>query len=1138
MDASTTATSGSTDGRRAGTDRLRLPDGTFAILTERHGESAARVLLDRFGSAFPTGYRETMRAEVAVGDIERVEALVDDRPDTELYRPPGRPPNEIRWKVYRRGQPIPLSRLVPLFEHLGLQVVDERPTEVRPAGGSSVWIHDLGLQAPVALTNGRLLDELRATFADLWAGRIEDDGCNRLVLLAGLTRREVAVVRTYVRYLPQTSSPFSIAYVENVLVANPTIAAGLVELFAERLDPDRPRLGTAPVATVAEAAILEQLDEVGSLDEDKILRSLLRLVEATTRTNAFQIGADGLASPCIAIKLDPALVPDLPLPRPMFEIWVCSPKVDGVHLRGGPIARGGIRWSDRREDVRTEVLGLMKAQMVKNAVIVPVGAKGGFVVKQRAAEPEAERRDVVACYEAFIGALLDVTDNLVGGAVVPPPRVVRLDGDDPYLVVAADKGTATFSDNANAIAVARGFWLGDAFASGGSRGYDHKVMAITARGAWESVRRHLRTLAVDADAAPLTVVGIGDMSGDVFGNAMLLSEHLQLVAAFDHRHVFLDPRPNAAAGFAERRRLFRLPRSSWDDYDRTLISRGGGVWPRSAKAIEVAPEVRAALGIDAEVLTPAEVISAILKAPVDLLWNGGIGTYVKAVSEANLAVGDRTNDAVRVNGSQLRCKVVGEGGNLGFTQRGRIEAALNGVLLNTDAIDNSAGVDCSDHEVNIKILLGAAEAAGQLNPDERDALLVAMTDDVAELVLEDNIDQNLALAVARMQAAPMVDVHAREIRALVAEGLIDRDLEALPTDKQFVERQAAGIGLTTPELAVLLAYTKTTDIAELVLSDVPDDPYFRPELVAYFPPAVREPFAGLIAGHPLRRQIVATRVVNDLVNRAGLSFDFRMTEEMGATVADTVRAHVASRDAFAVVPHWQAVQSLTGIDPRVQIELLLRLRYLVEGGVTWLLRHRHAPLDIGAVVAAFGPGAALLAEGMGTLLAPADRATAVADEDRFRVAGVPAELARRATLWPVLHVAFDLVEIGQARGRTPLDVAVVYWALLDRLDLCWLRDRIGALPHADRWQAHAQAALADDLEAELRELTGDVLRSGDLFSEPGPLMQRWLTANQRGVERLASVYRDIRTSATFNLTTLTVALRQLQNLSIGAAPTP
>jgi len=1124
--------------RLAAVSRWWIDDLRDAIVAAE-GEGAGLTLLARYGDAFPASYRELHSPKAAVNDIRRLAALdAGEAVTTALYRPVDAAPNELRLKLYTEGEPVSLSAVLPLLEHLGMHVTDERPYELRLADGSRFWLYDFGLRAPpgARLDSDEARDELRGTFLGLWNGEVEGDGFNRLVLLAGLSARQIVVLRAYAKYLRQAGTTFSQRYLENTLAGHPVIARKLLELFALRFDPALQERAPGAADALAEE-LRADLDAVASLDEDRILRSFLRLIEATLRTNAYRQEVNGEARRWLSFKLDPAKVPDLPLPRPMFEIWVYSPRVEGVHLRGGPVARGGIRWSDRMEDFRTEVLGLMKAQMVKNAVIVPVGAKGGFVVKQPPAERGSLAAEVQESYRTFIRGLLDLTDNIVDGVVVPPPQVVRHDGDDPYLVVAADKGTASFSDTANSLAAEYGFWLGDAFASGGSSGYDHKGMAITARGAWESVRRHFNVLGIDADTAPITVVGIGDMSGDVFGNGMLLSKAMRLVAAFDHRHVFLDPDPDPAAAWPERKRLFDLRGSSWDDYDRTAISAGGGVWPRSAKSIPLSPEARAALGTDAATLTPVELLSTILRAPVDLLWNGGIGTYVKATTETSADVGDRTNDALRVNGADLRCRVVAEGGNLGFTQLGRVEFAVNGGLINTDAIDNSAGVDCSDHEVNIKILLDAVVAAGDLTVKQRNELLAEMTAEVAEQVLQDDYAQNVALAIARVQAAPMVDVHARYLRSLEQEGLIDRDLEFLPTEKQLHEREAAGQGLTTPEFAVLLAYTKTTDVVEVLASEVLEDPYLEPDLLGYFPSPLRKRFADQVPGHRLRREILATVVVNEMVNMAGTSFDHRMSEETGATVADITRAHVAARDVFHMREHWAAIELLDGrVVADVQHELWLQLRQLVERGVVWLLRHRRPPLDLHATVAAFAPEAAELVDRFADLVVGAKRSAIVARRDRYEAAGVHTTLAGRAAAWPLMHTAFDIIEVGNARGRASEEAAAAYWRLFERLDLDFLWDRVGALPRYDRWQTNARAGLRDDLLAALRELLDEVLRGGDVFTPVDVLVDEWAAFNQRSVDRIGRVFNDIRSGGLFDLTTLSVALRQLRGLVLASSP--
>jgi glutamate dehydrogenase len=756
-------------------------------------------------------------------------------------------------------------------------------------------------------------------------------------------------------------------------------------------------------------------------------------------------------------------------------------------------------------------------------VIVPTGAKGGFVVKRPPAGAEELRAAGVACYKEFIRGLLDLTDNIVGGKIVPPPDTVRHDDDDPYFVVAADKGTATFSDIANEISAEYGFWLGDAFASGGSDGYDHKAMGITARGAWESVRRHARALGKDADRDELTVVGIGDMSGDVFGNGMLLSKHLKLVAAFDHRHIFVDPDPDALSSFNERKRLFDLPRSSWADYDKKLISAGGGIYPRTVKTIALSPEACKRLGTEKLSFTPNELVTAILKAPVDVLWNGGIGTYVKATTETHAEVGDRANDGLRVNGAELRCRMVAEGGNLGLTQRGRVEFALNGGLVNTDSIDNSAGVDCSDHEVNIKILFGTVVAAGQMTFDQRNDLLAEMTDEVAELVLDDNRAQTLTLAIARRQALPMVNVHARYLHVLEAEGWLNRALEALPTDKQIAERQASGMGLMTPEFSIVLAYTKSVNMAEMVRTEFPDDPYLEPDLARYFPKVLQQRYRDEIGRHRLRREIIATQVSNQMVNLSGISFDNRMTEDTGAGVVDVMRAWVAARDTFDFQSVWDEIESLPShVKLDTQLDLFLELRRMVERSALWLLRHRRPPLDIAAVVGEFKPGVIELSSTLDSHLRGRLREQMFANEAARLAAGVPERLAQRSVTWPLMHTAFDVIDLAVRQGMSVGVTTSAYWEMFDTLDLGWLWDAVGALPRNDRWQTQARSALRDDLMGALADLADEALYIGGA--------REWVAANERVVSRALAMFTEIRRADAFDLTTLSVALRQLRNL--------
>ena len=1091
------------------------------------GEAAAGPMLDRLLPVIPAGYDELNWPNSAAIDLPIVDrvasAPADDAVETAMMHFTEATAHEWRFKVYHGGSAVPIADLLPLLDHLGFRAIDERAFHFQFAD-RSVWIHDVGVRVPddVELTAEARAEVQRAFIAEFDA-RVEVDGLNRLVLRSGLTARQVELLRAYSRYLRQIGFPFSQQYIETTLERHSGIAAQLVQLFTDRFDPSADDREAAGDAT--RTAILAALDAVPSLDDDRTLRSLLALVEATVRTNAFRPGPNAGCRDVIAFKFDTSKVPELPLPRPLFEIWVCSPRVEGVHLRNGRIARGGIRWSDRREDFRTEVLGLVKAQIVKNAVIVPTGAKGGFVLKRPPTGADELRAEGVACYRQFIAGLLDLTDNIVGDDIVPPPDTVRYDDDDPYLVVAADKGTASFSDIANGIAADYGFWLGDAFASGGSVGYDHKAMGITARGAWESVRRHAAAIGKDVERDVLTVVGIGDMSGDVFGNGMLRSPHLKLVAAFDHRHIFIDPDPDPAEAFAERQRLFDLPRSSWADYDAALISPGGGVYPRTLKTIELSEQARTRLGTERSSFTPADLLSVILRAPVDLLWNGGIGTYVKATSETHAEVGDRANDGLRVNGAELRCKMVGEGGNLGFTQRGRVEYALAGGLIYTDAIDNSAGVDCSDHEVNIKIALGAAVAKGVLTIEERNEVLADMTDEVGELVLDDNRAQGLALAIARRQALPMINVHSRYLNQLETEGWLNRALEFLPTDRQIAERQASGIGLTTPEFSVLLAYTKTANVAEMVRSVLPDDPYLEPDLVRYFPTRLQREFRDQILTHRLRREIVATQVCNQLVNLSGISFDHRISEETGLGVVEITRAWVAVRDIFGLEDLWDKIDALAGsVKLDTQLELFLELRTMGERAVMWLLRHRKTPVDIAAAVAEFRPGIAALSVGLDGQLRGRMRQQAFATEAGRLAANVPEALAQRSVLWPLLHTGFDVVDLAARTDHSLQTVATVYWHVFDQLDLVWLWDAIGRLPRSNRWQTQARAALRDDMLAAMADLAEDALAAGSVAD--------WAAANERMVTRAMALFTEIRRVDTHDLTTLSVALRQLRNLAL------
>jgi glutamate dehydrogenase len=1128
---------GAIEGRLADATRT-WSDDLHDVLIEQLGEERGADLYRRYRDAFPPAYRDDFTPGVAVADVQRIERLdAEGDLDMSLYTPLESPPGHLAFKLLRSGEPVLLSDMLPLLENMGARVTDERPFEVRPVDGPPVWVYDFGLDygEDVELEADRVRQIFQDAFAQAWRGAVENDGFNRLILAAELTWQEVALLRAIAKYLRQAGSTFSQAYMEQALARNPALARLLVELFRLRFDPSREEREPDVRDLVHE--IETRLDAIASLDEDRILRSFHSVIQAMLRTNYFQRGPGGGPKPYLSFKLDPAGIPDLPAPRPMFEIFVYSPLMEGVHLRAGRVARGGIRWSDRREDFRTEILGLMKAQTVKNAVIVPTGAKGGFVLKRPPQDRDALRDEVVECYRILVRGLLDVTDTLAGGEVVHPPEVVRYDEDDPYLVVAADKGTATFSDVANALAAEYGFWLGDAFASGGSTGYDHKGMGITARGAWESVKRHFRELGTDIQRTDFTVVGIGDMSGDVFGNGMLLSRQIKLLAAFDHRHVFVDPDPDPGRSFEERARLFALPGSSWADYDEQLISQGGGIFPRTAKSVELSPEARAVFSIEAESLTPNELIRALLRAPVDLLWNGGIGTFVKAKQESHADAGDRTSDAIRVDAEELRCRVVGEGGNLGLTQRARIAFASRGGRVLMDAIDNSAGVDCSDHEVNIKILLDAIVAEGDLTEKQRNALLAEMTDEVAELVLRDNYQQTQAISISLTQAASMVDVHARYLRGLEQAGKLDLELESLPEDEALAERKAAGGGLTAPEFAILLSYTKVSLYEELLASNFPDDPYLADELESYFPVALRQRFRTRLARHPLRREIVAAQVTNSLVDRAGTTFVFRLNEESGANGPDIARAFAVAREVFDLERLWEEIEALDGRVPaETQLAMLLKSRILLERATRWLLRNRPRPLDIAAAAEHYRSGAAELGASAGDLLGTADREAAAVAADQFIAAGVPSHLANRVAELESLVPALDLVDVATATGVSFEEVARVYFAIDDRLDLHALRGCIAALPREERWDALARRALWEDLQSEHRALTVDVLQeSGD--GSVAERVRAWLAHNAAAVERTGHVLADVKAGDATDLATLSVAVREIRNL-IEATTTP
>src|SRR3569833_478804 len=1107
-------------------------DDLLAALHNQLGEEQGAKLYHRYHDAFPPAYRDDYSPRTAVVDIQRLEGLDETAPLTShLYRHMEDDGALQRFKIYGGAEPMALSDVLPMLEHMGVRVLSARPYEITPRSSSPYWILDFDMTAgtdhPVDVMEVKEL--FQETFIHLCRGTIENDGFNRLVLAAELHWRSVVMLRALCKYLLQTNMRFSQSYIELSLANNPAAVKRLVELFEARFDP-RAQDSAERVAELA-ASLEKILATVTNLDEDRILRQFLALMQAMLRTNYYQHDVHRQPKPYLSFKFDSAKIPNLPLPRPMYEIFVNSPRREGVHLRGGPVARGGIRWSDRREDFRTEVLGLMKAQMVKNAVIVPVGAKGGFVAKKLPVtdDRDAIQAEVIHCYQSLIRGMLDLTDNWTGGEVVPPPEVVRYDGDDPYLVVAADKGTASFSDIANRIADEYRFWLGDAFASGGSSGYDHKKMAITARGAWESVKRHFRELGKDIQHEGFTVVGIGDMAGDVFGNGMLLSPHIRLLAAFNHAHVFIDPDPDPTASLEARRRLFTLPRSNWSDYNHALISTGGGVYSRRAKSITMSHEARRALGVAAEQLKPSEVITAILRAPVDLLWNGGSGTFVKASSESHTDVGDRSNDALRVDAVELRCRVVGEGGNLGFAQLARVEFARRGGRINTDAIDNSGGVDCSDHEVNIKILLNQVVASGELTLKQRNRLLVDMTDEVAGLVLADNYLQTQALSIAVYHAPLLLDDHARMIRLLEKEGRIKRKLEALPSDDEIAERDTAQEGLTRPEIAVLLAHSKIRLAEALLTADIAEDPFLSHELALYFPAPMREVYGGHMEAHPLKREIIATQNTTDMANRMGGTLWLRMQDASGHHPADIARAYTAAREIFAARALWQAIESLDNrVSSATQIDMFSETRRLLDRATLWLLRQHRTPLDIATMLARNDEPTTTLAERLHRLTKGEERRSLHAHARRWQAEGVDKDLALRVAGLEPLYAALDLSEVAAETDTDIGRAAELHFMLNTALDLHWLKEAVHALPRRDPWQRRARTGLLDDLQSALRMLTKSAIVSTRKIKSAEQRIHAWLEQNRVGVEHTRALFADVRATGRGELAMLSVAVREMR----------
>ncbi len=1145
-------------------------------LTERVGDIHGAELANRYGAILPVGYSEQVSPEVAAEDIETLDALVDENSvSMKFYRPEKRP-EALRFKIFRRGGDIMLSELLPQLENLGLRVLTEHVYEIKH-DGTRMFIQDFEVwpMDELAFSVEDVGKHFEHAFEHVWRGDAESDTFNRLVLGALLTWRQVAILRGYCKYLQQVGIPFSQSYMEETLNRYPAIANLLVELFNAKFDPlredqDKAKLEAHSKQLRAElttlitdcaceanpglidsvvgsldkprqdqidaiwAALRALMDQVASLDDERIVESYMSVIRATLRTSFFQLHEGG-SRDYISLKFDSAQVPDAPKPVPYREIFVYSPRMEGVHLRFGPVARGGLRWSDRREDFRTEVLGLVKAQEVKNTVIVPVGSKGGFVLK-RAPEGgdsrEALQQEGITCYKMFINGMLDITDNLVDDKVVVPPGLVCYDGDDPYLVVAADKGTARFSDIANGLSADHNYWLDDAFASGGSHGYDHKGMGITARGGWESVKRHFRSLGRDSQNEDFTCVGIGDMSGDVFGNGMLRSEHIRLVGAFDHRDIFLDPSPDAARSFVERKRMFALPRSSWQDYDASLISEGGGVFSRGAKSIPVSAQVRAILGLggDVEHLTPNELMSALLKAPVDLLWNGGIGTYIKSSSETHADVGDRANNGLRIDGGQVRCKIIGEGGNLGMTQLGRVQAALNGVILNTDFIDNSAGVDTSDHEVNIKILLGDAVKRKELSQDDRNSLLAEMSDDVAALVLCDNYRQNQAITLMEHMAVSRLGSMAHFISTLESEGRLDRQVTALPTDNELMERKAQGKGLTRPELAMLLSYDKIKLYEDLLDSDVPEDPYLSRELVRYFPERLHDEYGEHMQRHRLKREIIASAVTNSTVNRMGATFMMRMQEDTGQHPAAIAKAFTAAREIIDARALWADIEALDAkVAEATQIDAKMQTWSLLRHLTRWLLNKPGGKLDIAANVERYKPVVTALRDVLPAALTPTGKGDFEGDAEKWEGLGFGEALAHRLARAPVLRASLDMAEVAH-NCKQPIErVAGVFFGLAEALDLDWLRNEIESLPVESRWHAQARGSLLDELNQQHRALASQILVwDTDMSAEK--VVAAWLDRDDATLKYTRAMLAEILTQ-TADYPIASVAVRRLALLA-------
>lgn len=1094
-------------------------------LTEEFDPKTSKALLEKYAESFPLTYKDEYDADIAVIDIKYFEKLSNDSPLKSYFYYDNK--NKMHLRLYQWFKPIPLSDVLPLLENLGLRTEFEVPSKITLNETQSIWLSDITAIYEKEFDIKKVKSLFQEALEKIYFGLAEDDGFNKLVLDALLSWREITILRTYAKYLRQVGFRFTQAYIEKTLVSHADITKNLIELFHSLHDPAATDKNNA---IKIEKNILKSLDTVTSLDEDKILRRMLELIKATLRTNYYQTDEEKESKSYLAIKLNSRTIPELPLPMPLYEIFVYSPRFEAIHLRNTKVARGGLRWSDRPEDFRTEVLGLMKAQVVKNAVIVPSGSKGGFVLKalSHQASRDEIRTEVVACYKNFIRGLLDLTDNIKDGKFIPPENVVCYDDTDPYLVVAADKGTATFSDIANGISKEYDFWLGDAFASGGSAGYDHKKMGITAKGAWESIKRHFREHNVDLEAANINVVGIGDMSGDVFGNGMLYSNRLKLVGAFDHRNIFIDPDPDPELSYYERLRIFDLPTSSWEDYNQKLISKGGGIFKRSLKSIDLTPEMKQIFGVDDASLTPAELIRVLLKAPVDLLFNGGIGTYVKARTESNSDAGDRSNDYTRINGEELRCKVVGEGGNLGFTQLGRIEYAMKGGLINTDFIDNSAGVDCSDHEVNLKILLNHEVQKGKLTEKSRNELLASLTQEISSLVLLDNYNQALAMSYAGYTAKKHITLHTQYIKELEAQGLLNRQVEFLPDDRQLAERKAQELGLTRPELAVLLAYTKINIKQEILKSDLPEDSFIIQLLGTAFPPTIHNQFKHAMTEHRLKRDIIATQLSNKVVNEMGITFVYRSQVETGATPEEIVRAHAVASHIFGTSELQKQIESLDFKIPlRNQYDMFFNIRHLLRLATRWFLHENRLKGDLQKIIDHYAERIKSLEDIIPVLMGGTTKEYLDKLTVTFAEAGLSKEFAQKIGTIRAIYTALNIVEVATINKFDLVKTAKVYFAAGERINLLWFRDQIGSDNREGLWNTLARLNLRDQLDLAQRTLTIAILsKNGD---EPSAtkLVDQWLANNERMVLRWERLLSMLHTVGNVDYTMFFIAIREL-----------